>query len=79
MTLKDPEVAALERAGARALRHFLVLYIGFPAAVLVPVLVLSGVAERLSTDRWAAALALLALGGAGTVWLWRFLWRVVRK
>jgi hypothetical protein len=57
------EVRALQSAGGRAIRHYLILWIGVPVVGVVGALTLSGVADRLNTSRPFAALALALVGG----------------
>jgi hypothetical protein len=73
------DVKALERAVGRAIRHYLILWIGVPVVAILGALTLSGVAERLNTSRPFAALALALVGGLSFWLLSRWLWRIVKR
>jgi predicted permease len=79
VTADRHEARVLEREGARAIRHYLVLWFGTPVFFVLVVLTLSGVVDRFQTSRPVAALALLIVGGLLSWVLGRWLLRVTRK
>jgi hypothetical protein len=72
------EVQTLEKAGARAIRHYLLLWLCVPVVGALPLIALSGVVERFQTARPVAALLLLLVASVLTWTLVRWLWRAFR-
>jgi len=79
MSNEDNEGAALARESARAVRHFFVLWFGFPALVGCFAVVVSKVSENLGDGNVLRAVLLMCVGGTLTFLFGKWLWRVVKR
>jgi hypothetical protein len=79
MSDNTEEVRALNSGAARAIRHYLLIWLGFPAIALVVTLTMSGVAARIESSQPLSALALAIVGCLVTWVSGRWLWKAFRK
>ena len=73
------EVQALQREGARAVRHFLVFWFGLPTLFLLIAGLVDGVISRGEAGRYFSAIGLSVVGGLLVFALGKVLWRVIKK
>ena len=79
MSQKPEEVRALDREGARAIRHILVLWLGLPMLATLLFATLGGIAGRVGAGHYFAALGLTCVGVLLLLGFGRFLWNVIKK
>jgi hypothetical protein len=73
------EGAALAREGRRAVRHFFVLWFGFPLLAVLAFGVIGRAAQDFSDESALRAILLFCVGGTLTVLFGRWLWRLVKS
>lgn len=73
------EGAALAREGRRAVRHFFVLWFGFPLLGVLAFGAIGRAGQDFSDGNALRAILLLCVGGTLTVLFARWLWKLVKS